>query len=96
MSVEHVILVTCDRCMTAAHYRHNDSEWCDRYARRWPAQVTPYTGPAYGPSATSPGPDGVVCLDCLTDDERAQLAAHQERRRAQELFGAREEWPSDW
>ena len=73
LGIQHLTIVTCDRCKTEARYDAADGhrwDWTSRYAVAWPAEVTPYTGD-YSEQHALAG--ALVCSDCLTDAEREQL-----------------------
>jgi hypothetical protein len=96
MSIEHLTVVTCDRCKREERYERDDWEGASApdWAVYWPEAVTPamvtpiFLGAAYEP-VVERRPFGVVCADCLTEAERQQLT----ERRAQEEADRADEIP---
>jgi hypothetical protein len=75
MGIEHLTIVTCDRCKSEFRYDScRDRDWYTDWASLWPARIASYGGrPAMSAAEV------IVCADCLTDVERGQLAESRVR-----------------
>ena len=82
MGIEHVTIMTCDRCDKESRYdSYGDRGWESDWASLVPATVAPL---GYGSPISSS--KGIICESCLTDAERKQLAETHVRLQYDEAF----------
>jgi hypothetical protein len=67
--IEHLTIVTCDRCNSETRYdASTDRRWQADWASTRPATIVPYG--ERPPRSTA---ESIICASCLTDAEREQL-----------------------
>jgi hypothetical protein len=83
MGIEHVTIVTCDRCKRETRY---DSTSDPYLGHEW-AWLSPATVTPYGHHPPHRGTEGLICASCLTDAEREQLERTSAKLQYDETFG---------